>query len=438
MEKKIKDILPTEILRLIRLIGAASRENGCDAFLVGGFVRDVLLGVRNFDLDIVVEGDAMRLAKDLVKKAGGSYVLHERFGTATAVLPWPVRSKKIRLDEVKIDFATARKERYKNPAALPTVEFSTVREDLYRRDFTINAMAVAVADKTFGHLIDFFGGRNDLLDKKIRVLHDASFLDDPTRILRAVRFEQRFDFKIEPRTEGLIKEALNKKMLDKTQKQRLRDELILILNEDRPGKALKRMDALGGLGFIYPKLRFKKTTEKFFNSIKETILWAKSARLKKGMPDAWLIYLMALLDALTMESLKNVCAEFVFKKNEQLWLYSYKKNSPGILRFLEGPRRVPASELFKRLEPLSYEAMVAIMSKSRSGIARKRISDFLTKYDGVTLKIKGGDLEALGLKAGPDFKKILTLALYAKLDKGFKNKNQELYFVKSMKGKFVK
>ena len=244
MEKKIKDILPTEILRLIRLIGAASRENGCDAFLVGGFVRDVLLGVRNFDLDIVVEGDAMRLAKDLVKKAGGSYVLHERFGTATAVLPWPVRSKKIRLDEVKIDFATARKERYKNPAALPTVEFSTVREDLYRRDFTINAMAVAVADKTFGHLIDFFGGRNDLLDKKIRVLHDASFLDDPTRILRAVRFEQRFDFKIEPRTEGLIKEALNKKMLDKTQKQRLRDELILILNEDRPGKALKRMDAL--------------------------------------------------------------------------------------------------------------------------------------------------------------------------------------------------
>lgn len=432
ISKKLKNSLPRAMIRLIKLVDRVSSQNSCHAFLVGGFVRDCLLGVNNFDLDIVVEGTAVKVAKGLVKSAGGTYVLHKRFGTATVMLPWAVQYKKTHIEELKIDFATARKERYTSPAALPTVEFSTVREDLFRRDFTINAMAIAIADKNFGQVIDFFGGQKDIANKKIRVLHDASFLDDPTRIFRAVRFEQRLDFRIEPHTEQLIKEAIERQMIDKTQKQRLRDELVLILKEDDPKKILRRMESLGELKFIHPRIRFTKKTERLFDSAKEAVSWFKLAHLKKRVLDVWLIYLILLLDDLKGNELDRVCGEFVFRKGEQLRLYSYKKESGRIHSFLDRHGRIRPSEMFKRLEPLSYEVILAIMAKSQSPDVKRNICDYLTRYNGARLNIKGSDLESLGLKAGPRFREILDAALLAKLDRGFKTKGQELSFVKRM------
>jgi tRNA nucleotidyltransferase (CCA-adding enzyme) len=430
ISRKIKGLLPKKLLRLIKLIDNIAHENDCHAFLVGGFVRDILLGVKNLDLDIVVEGETINVVKALVARTGGSFIRHKRFGTATAVLPWPVKLKHGRINKVKIDFATARKECYEKPAALPTVEFSTVKEDLSRRDFTINAMAVVISTRNFGQLIDFFGGQKDLAHKRIRVLHEASFIDDPTRIFRAVRFEQRFNFRIEPHTERLIREALKRKMLDKTEKQRLRDELMLILNEDEPKKMLRRMETLGELKFIHPRLHFTKKTERFFDEIRETISWFRLAYFHKRSIDGWLIYLIALLSALSKDEIKKVCEGFVFKHSERLRLLSYKTDGPKISSFLKRPGKIPPSQIYRRLEPLSYEVILAIMAKSQSRLAKKRIADFLTRDNGAKLQIKGRDLEAMGLKAGPGFKKILTAALYAKLDKGFVTKRQELDFVK--------
>ncbi|MBI4335657.1 MAG: CCA tRNA nucleotidyltransferase, partial [Candidatus Omnitrophica bacterium] len=315
-------------------------------------------------------------------------------------------------------------------AALPTVEFSTVKEDLSRRDFTVNAMAIAISRKNFGQLIDFFGGQRDLFNRKIKVLHDASFMDDPTRIFRAVRFEQRFNFRIEPRTEGLIKEALKKKMLHATEKQRLRDELILILKEEGPKRMLKRMGDLGELRFINPGLSFTARTEGLFDSIKETVSWFKLAYLKKRGLDVWLMYLMALLDGLTRDEVRRVCDEFALRRSEKVRLLSYKNDGPAVLRFMNRKGRIAPSRIYELFEPLSYEVILALMAKSRSAAAKKRISDFLTKYNGARLLIKGKDLEMLGLKGGPHFKKILEAALRAKLDRNLALKRQELEFVK--------
>jgi tRNA nucleotidyltransferase (CCA-adding enzyme) len=230
---KIK--LPEELLAVIGLIADTAKENSSKAFLVGGFVRDILLGVSNLDLDIVVEGSGINTARAFADRNHSSCVVHEGFGTATVSMP----------DAVKVDFATARKEVYKKPGALPSVRFDTLREDLFRRDFTINAMAIAIAKDDCGRLIDFFGGQKDLADKKIRILHDKSFIDDPTRMLRAVRFEQKLNFKIEPHTQRLLKEALANNMLEAVGKRRLDKEIALILKEECSKKIFKRIKELG-------------------------------------------------------------------------------------------------------------------------------------------------------------------------------------------------
>ena len=203
----------------MRKIGGISNEMGYGAFIVGGVVRDLILGVRNLDLDIVIEGDAIRLAGALSRSLNGTLVVHKKFGTATLVTK----------DALKIDLATARKETYKDPAAFPTVEFSSLEDDLSRRDFTINAMAVSINKKDFGRLVDLFGGVDDLKRGLIRVMHDASFIDDPTRILRAVRFGYRLGFAIEKHTEKLIEKAMDENIFAKLSPRRIRKEMTLIL-----------------------------------------------------------------------------------------------------------------------------------------------------------------------------------------------------------------
>ncbi|MFH1837663.1 MAG: hypothetical protein ABH862_06095 [Candidatus Omnitrophota bacterium] len=232
-------LLPDGIKALIGTIGEEADALKMKAFLVGGFVRDLELKRTNLDLDIAVEGDGICLAERLKKKIGGRIATYERFGTATLFEK-----------EVRIDIATARKEIYKEPAALPQVSFSTLKEDLKRRDFTINAMALSINKKTFGCFIDLFEGLEDIKEQKIRVLHDKSFRDDPTRIFRAIRFEQRLGFRIEEHTEKLIREAAILKMVEKTEKRRIREEFVLIFKEVSKEKALLRIEELYGSVFM--------------------------------------------------------------------------------------------------------------------------------------------------------------------------------------------
>jgi len=224
---------PEDFLNIIKVVGAEADKKKLPAYIVGGPVRDMLLSVKNYDLDFVIEGDAMKFARDLNKRLKGDLKIHMAFGTATIVFK-----------DTRADIVTARKETYKSPAAYPDVEPAAIKEDLFRRDFTINAMAVSINKKNFGGLVDLYGGYKDLKKKLIRVMHDKSFIDDPTRIFRAVRFSVRLGFKIEPRTRKLIKEAILQGLLGEVNRGRIKKETGLLLKEKKPLKCLQLFSRL--------------------------------------------------------------------------------------------------------------------------------------------------------------------------------------------------
>ncbi|MFH1853837.1 MAG: hypothetical protein ABH815_00830 [Candidatus Omnitrophota bacterium] len=218
---------------IIKMVGTAADKKKLSAYIVGGLVRDMLLSVKNYDLDFVIEDDAIEFARDLNRRLKGDLKTHRAFGTAT-----------ISLKGIRLDIVTARQEIYKRPAAYPDVEPATIKEDLFRRDFTINAMAVSINKKSFGEIVDFHDSCKDLKKKLIRVMHDKSFMDDPTRIFRAVRFSVRFGFKIEPHTRKLIKDAILKGMLGKVNRGRIRKEMRLLSKEKSPLKCMQAFSRL--------------------------------------------------------------------------------------------------------------------------------------------------------------------------------------------------
>ncbi len=428
---RIKKTFPAKMAELLRFAGRLAEETGFTAFAVGGFVRDLLLGVVNFDVDIVIEGNAIEYAKRLSKELCGVYVYHKRFGTATVFCPCPAGIAPSRSSggKFRIDIAMTRTEIYEKPAALPTVKFGPIENDLYRRDFTINAMAFRLSRHHFGELLDPFNGRADLKDGTIRALHDLSFVDDPTRIFRAVRFEQRFDFKIEPRTENLIKKAVGLKMVDRTQKQRIREELIAILSEEKPLKAVRRLSELNELRFIDPDLTLKSKNIELFSAAEEALAWYDNTHTgNRHALERWLVYLAVLLDELDPAQVKKICGDFVFRKADAAKIISYKKNADRVLAAISKKEKLRASEVYGHLEGLSHEVMVALMAKTPSQAARRRIMSYMTKYAHVKLDLRGDDLKKAGIEPGPHFKELIKKTLHAKLDGKIKTKDGELAF----------
>ncbi len=231
------DQLPSRILDLLRDAGVCAEKMGFEAYAVGGLVRDLFLQRDNFDVDVVIEGDGIAFASRFSVDRGARLKIYEKFGTANIVLP----------DGFKIDVATARTEIYERSAALPIVSPDFIKNDMFRRDFSINTLAVGLNPDRFGVLLDFFHARDDIRKELVRVLHDRSFIDDPTRIFRAVRFEKRFGFRIESGTEKLISEAVATGSIERLSGYRISSELKLILKEENPLLSLERLDELGVL-----------------------------------------------------------------------------------------------------------------------------------------------------------------------------------------------
>ena len=241
---KIEKILPAELIALMKQAITIAASKNLQLYLVGGIVRDLLLGQTNanYDLDLVVEGDAIGLAKAFTEQSGGKLTVHKMFNTA-----------KIALAKGTIDIAMARTETYAKPGALPVVTPGTLKTDLFRRDFTVNAMAISLILDNYGELLDLYGGLDDLNNKFIRILHEKSFNDDATRIWRALRYEQRLGFQIEPETLKLLKREVP--LLKTVGGYRLRRELELVLKEKEPEKTLVRADKLGVLKELHPALK---------------------------------------------------------------------------------------------------------------------------------------------------------------------------------------
>ncbi|MDI6759119.1 MAG: hypothetical protein QMD94_05560 [Candidatus Omnitrophota bacterium] len=419
--KEYLEKLPQEIKDLVYLISDTACREDTAVYLVGGFVRDLILGVKNLDVDIVVEGDGISFAEKLSVRLNAKLVSHKRFGTAVIMVK----------PHLKIDVASARNEHYPKPAHLPIVSSGTLREDLYRRDFTINAMAISIGREAFGRLIDFFCGKRDLFEKKIRILHNLSFIDDPTRIFRAIRFEKRYNFKIEPLTLKILKESVKLNMLHKVQPQRLREELILILKEERPLVYIKRIQALAGLDFIKPGLCLSKKTYQLIGSLKKQLVWFKETYPQKRPIDEWLIFFIGIIDSLTIKDTQAICKKFVLRLGEEKRLLLYKEISRKFILNL-CREKVRPSEIFAGFEPLSYEILLLLKAKYKGKAFQKHIKDFFEIYNGMRILISGHDLGALGVKPGPVYQKIFSKVLNAKLDGIVKTKDEELALIRKI------
>jgi tRNA nucleotidyltransferase (CCA-adding enzyme) len=413
--------LPKEIQDLIHLASDIAASHNMRAYLVGGFVRDLILGVKNLDLDIVVEGNGIKFAADLASILKAKLVRHHRFGTATVVLR----------HHFKVDIASARKETYPHPGSLPVVSLGNIKDDLTRRDFSINAMAISIMQKDFGTLLDYFRGKSDLRNKRIRVLHELSFMDDPTRILRAIRFEQRYNFKIEPQTLKLLRKAAKLEMLERVQPQRLRDDLVLILKENEPIREIKRIKELVGFSFISPSLKVTASTYKFLSSLRGEISWFKKNYAHRRSLEVWLIYLAGLIDSLDIPGTKKFFKEYVLRKGEEKRILGSKKISRKSISELTKARLRP-SRIYQLLEPLSYEVIILLKARYKNKYLERHIEDFLEIYNGMRIFTSGHDLHLMGLAPGPHYQKIFACVLKAKLEGKVKTKEEEILLIKKL------
>lgn len=414
--------LPKEVQDLILLAGDIASINNMRAYLVGGCVRDLLLGVKNLDLDIVIEGSGIKFSEELARAFNTRLIRHKRFGTATVSLL---------SHRLKIDIATARREFYPEPAHLPVVESGSLKDDLKRRDFTINAIAVNINRDGFGGLLDLFGGAKDLNNRKIRVLHDLSFIDDPTRILRGIRFEQRYNFRIEPKTLKLLKDAVRLRMLQRVEPQRIRDELILLLKENEPLKEIRRLKELAGFGFISPGLSVSDRILRLIRFAEKQINWFKETYPQRRALDNWVIYFMALMDSLNLPAARKICERFVFRKGEAKRLLGYKKIGGRFISNLKRIKNKPP-KVFSLLEPLSYEVILLVKAKYKDRDIQRTLEDFLEIYNGMKIYSKGEDLRRLGVPPGPYYQKVFTKVLNAKLSGAVKTKEEELELIKKI------
>ncbi len=414
----LKERLPKRIRDLLKNFGQIADVMGYNVYVVGGFVRDLVLRRENLDIDIVVEGDAIRFSKQFSRHFNAKVNVHKRFKTAYIIFP----------DGFKVDVATARMEYYESPGALPVVKRSSLKLDLYRRDFTINTLAIKLNQDEFGILIDYFNGMRDIKDRVIRVLHNLSFVEDPSRILRAIRFEQRFGFKIGKLTLSLIKSAIKIDSFELINGRRLFHELKLILMEENPLKEMERMKGLGVLKALSPLFKWTKEHGIIFEDIKNTIAWYNLLFLEEPI-DSWKIYWHGLTHHLCMEKLRAIYRRFEMDEKEHARMLSQREKLDGLVKKLmtEKPSNYEVYQLLSRYDT---ETLLYIMAKVRNERLRKMFSNYFTRLKHMKPQLRGRDLVDMGFKPGPVFGKILESVLEARLNGLVTSKEDEIEFVK--------
>ncbi|MBN1299257.1 MAG: CBS domain-containing protein, partial [Actinobacteria bacterium] len=304
MRERLKRFLPAEIIKILKQASIIAKSLRYKIYLVGGIVRDILLGISNLDIDIVVEGDGIIFAQKLASLTGARIESHEKFRSAVIILN----------DNKHLDIATSRIEYYKKPAALPEIEPGSISQDLARRDFTINTLAMSLNKADFARIIDYFGGKKDLAEKRIKVLHKLSFIEDPTRIFRAVRFEQRLGFKMDNQTEKLAVSSIGMNMVSELNGIRIRDELISILNEKQPWKAIQRLYCINALNKINIEIKSINKLAAFI----EKVISKYSLFYGEGIKDIeiWRALLAAMLAGKESNLIKDWCSAMKIKKKD--------------------------------------------------------------------------------------------------------------------------
>jgi tRNA nucleotidyltransferase (CCA-adding enzyme) len=391
--------------RLLHLVAEEATQRGLPIYMVGGSVRDLALGLPINDFDLTVEGDAIALARALATKHGGGVTAHVKFGTAKWFLP------KNLVSDVEphgtLDLITARSEMYKYPAALPTVQFGTIEDDLRRRDFTLNAMAIRLDGGHFGELRDDLNGMEDLEKSLIRVLHSRSFIDDPTRMYRAVRYGVRYGFRIAEEALALIPEA--RALVEKLSPQRIRHELDLILDEPNAVSMLKRLDELDLLTCIHPALGDFNRSNLATVKSDDAVLQNRNSR--------WLLWLMHLTD----QEIEFINDRLHFTAE----LLKLLRSAALLETNLPALRGLKPSQVVELLEGYSIKALEVFSIALHDEEQKNILDQYLSEWWGIKPRTTGHDLKKRGIPPGPKYNEILRRLRAAWLDGEVKTEEEE-------------
>jgi len=417
--KFLKERLSKRLVDILKTLGEVADEIGYRAYVVGGFVRDLFLYRVNEDIDIVIEGDGIAFAQKYAKMVGARIHSYRKFGTAVIIFP----------DGFKIDVASARMEYYKFPAALPTVEMSSIKLDLFRRDFTINTLAIQLSPNRFGMLIDFFTAQKDIKEKSIRVLHNLSFVEDPTRVFRAIRFEQRFGFSIGKLTSGLIENAVKMEFFKRLSGRRVFAELRQILEEENPTPAIMRLNDYELLNVIHPSIVLDKDLISLFNSVKKVLSWHDLLFLEESYMK-WAVYFLAFIRNSDRKMSDEICMRFELAPRYRKIFSAERFEAERCLHWLERNLPVKNSRLYKELFGFKTELLLYMMAATKQKIVKRSISQYFTRLRYVNPAVIGKDLKKMGLAPGPIYREILQAVLEAKLNGTLITRNDELAFVR--------
>jgi tRNA nucleotidyltransferase (CCA-adding enzyme) len=402
ISRLLREVAPTWVQRLIESARNVADRLKVSVYLVGGMVRDLLLERANEDVDLVVEGDGIAFAEALAEALDGRHHPHRPFLTAVVTLP----------DGLRIDVASARTEFYRTPAALPEVVTSLIRQDLYRRDFTINSLAVVLSGERFGELVDFFGGRKDIQRREIRVLHSLSFIDDPTRALRAVRYARRLGFTIAPDTRNLISTALAEGVFARLSGQRLRRELEILLSEHHPTPALALVADLGLLPAICPGLKWSEQLRSYLMEVENQLAWQQLEQLGEA-PEPWLLYLGGMALAAGTEVVEELADRLQLGGPIRERFLALPSAKAEICAAAESGMSI--SQRAHVIEQHPTEALLLAMSELPLP-ARRNLANAAVAAARVRLPVTGRHLIDRGVSPGPHIGRALKMTRDALID----------------------
>lgn len=402
--------LPARARSIIKTAGELAAEQGFRAYLVGGTVRDILLRRTNLDLDIMVEGGAGDYAGRLAEMLGGSVVLHDRFGTSVIILD----------DGARVDIAVARTETYDFGGALPTVSFSTISRDLKRRDFTVNAIAASIMPGEKGSVFDPYGGIDDIRKKKLRVLHEKSFLDDPTRIFRAARFEQRLGFKMSSRTESLLREAAESGSLAPVSGARIRKEVFAILEEPGAAEAAARLEEFGVWQALAKGLSVKVPTVKAIRDVHK----AEGALLHKlkAPYDRRFAILNVICAGTDSSAAHDLCARLGINRKRAAEAVALAGMIDEAMSFLRQPKT--AGALWELLHDRSNETLCCLYALGNEAVRASLVR--FSQMSGIRPLISGRDLKKAGYPPGAGYSTVLEAVYRRQLDGELSVKEQAM------------
>ena len=398
MKSLVKERQDKDIFKLLERIAEIGERSGLPVYAVGGFVRDLLLNIVNKDIDIVVEGEGIPFAACLAEEFGGRVKSHEKFGTSVVIFP----------DGYRIDVATARMEYYQYPGALPTVERSSIKSDLFRRDFTINSMAIKLTGPQSFFLIDFFNGERDLKNKEVHVMHSLSFIEDPCRLFRAIRFEQRFGFAMGRQAESFMRSTVKKRLIDSLSGKRLFNEIQILLSEKCPMDCIRRMQDFDLLQFVVPEMLKSPEDIEVLERLDSVISWAKLIALPRE-PETWQVYFLGLFYSLDDDAFAKATERLQLQTKMKNLLAHDRAQCRESLKRLNSQEEWEPIEIYHTFANLSVEAVVFLIARASSDRLNQYANLYFTQYQGMAEPVlNGDDLVEMGLMPGPIFQSVLN------------------------------